>query len=113
MSTLSLPAQPEIVRDWMRRSKILERQAESVLFSTGLAPDGDVLAAADRVLTMLNAAFVMPENVRLEYERWATEYNAVVAKIRAERQARANAREVARVRASACPRCFATHAGEC
>lgn len=51
------------------------------------------------------------------YDRQARVWNAEVARQQAERearlQARKNAREVAAVRAAACPRCFATHAGEC
>lgn len=104
-----LPAQPEIVRAWMRESRTLERQATATLFSGRT----DIIATAEEVMGLLTAAFVMPDDVRTAYERWAGEYNAVVARINAERQARINAREVAKVRASACPSCFATHAGEC
>jgi hypothetical protein len=51
------------------------------------------------------------------YDREVDEYNAAVrdynAAIAAAAQARVNALQVAKVRAAACPRCFATHAGEC
>lgn len=51
------------------------------------------------------------------YDREVREYNAAVATwnaaIKAKRQARLNAVEVAKVRAAACPVCFATHPGEC
>lgn len=39
--------------------------------------------------------------------------NAGRQRTRAERQAQKNAREVAKLRAAACPECHATHAGEC
>lgn len=53
---------------------------------------------------------------RLEADLIA-EWNAIARAVRARRadrrQAKVNAREVAKVRAAACPECFVTHAGEC
>jgi hypothetical protein len=40
-------------------------------------------------------------------------YNAVVERYNGELQARRNAREVAKVRAAACPECFVSHVGDC
>lgn len=60
-----------------------------------------------------------PEELAAEarYDAEVAEYNAAVdahnAKVRAQRQARANAAEAAALRAAACTRCFSTHAGEC
>lgn len=44
---------------------------------------------------------------------WNTIARAVRARRADRRQAKVNAREVAKVRAAACPTCFASHAGEC
>lgn len=52
-----------------------------------------------------------------EYNRQVRAYNAPILAARAARlksqQAAANRAEVGAVRRAACPRCFATHAGEC
>jgi hypothetical protein len=45
-----------------------------------------------------------------KYNEAALAYNE---RLRAERQARVNARQVAQVRVAACKHCFATHAGDC
>jgi hypothetical protein len=44
---------------------------------------------------------------------WNTIASAARARRAERRQAKVNAREVAKVRAAACGTCFATHAGEC
>jgi hypothetical protein len=50
---------------------------------------------------------------RLEVRKYNEAVDAHNAGVKARRQTRVNARQVAQVRQSACPRCFATHAGEC
>jgi hypothetical protein len=106
-----LPAQPQIVRDWIRSSRTAERSATNALF--GISSVDAVNDAVTAVIGALEAAFTIPADVRLAYEKWADEYNAIVERHNAEVQARRNAREVAKIRAAACPSCFATHAGDC
>lgn len=111
---LVLPEQPEIVREWFRRSRQGENRATEMLLrpAPGTNPF-DVIGRADEVLAVLTSAFAIPAEVAEAYESWRGEYNAVVAKINQRRQARINAREISAVRSAACPRCFSTHAGEC
>jgi len=81
----------------------------------------DVSLLEDTALALRNAMLCRRTDAQLadeaRYEREVDEYNAAVraynAAVEAAKQARVNARGVAKVRASACPRCFATHAGEC
>lgn len=76
-----------------------------------LAQLADALAGA-----LLNRT---PEELADEarYDAEVAAYNAAAgahnAQVRARRQARANAAEVAALRAAACPRCMSTHPGEC
>lgn len=44
---------------------------------------------------------------------WNEIARAVNERIKSRRQAKINAREISKIRAAACPVCFATHAGEC
>ena len=112
MGTVVWPAQPAIVTEWIRQSRQAERAAWNTMM-TGANRVEDIITVADQAFTLLTAAFEMPADVRAAYEAWAKEWNALVRQQREARQRRINAREVAAVRAAACPRCFATHAGEC
>jgi len=73
-----------------------------------------VLAVRDALLRPRTEAEQIAE---ARYNREVDEYNAAVAThnaaVRDAAQAQVNARDLAKVRAAACPRCFATHAGEC
>lgn len=111
--TVNLPEQPAIVREWIRRSRQAENQATAMMLSGALSATPDVIGTANAVFETLTAAFTIPAEVEEAYESWRQEWNAGVMKMRAERQARANAREVSKIRSSACPSCYATHAGEC
>ena len=106
-----LPEQPELVREWFRHSRREENRATQMMFSPTL--DTSVIDRAEEIAAVLTSAFSIPTDVAEAYESWRVEYNAEVAKIRAARQARINAREITKIRNAACPSCFATHAGEC
>lgn len=53
------------------------------------------------------------DRYRLEVRKYNEAVAAYNAKLKDARQARVNARQVAKVRAAACPSCTMTHAGEC
>lgn len=64
------------------------------------------------VRLLWNAMVREAEATERAVQRRAATYAANAPK-RAAAQAQANAAEAAQVRNAACPRCFATHAGEC
>lgn len=75
-----------------------------------------VMEAAEVVTEVLTRKLTPAERAEQErYEREVTSYNAAVTahneQVRAARQAKINAAEVATVRAGACPSCFVSHAG--
>lgn len=112
MTTITLPRQPEAVREWIRRSRAEENRAFNTL-RYGTCDPSQIIDRANEILGMLVSSFTMPPEIEAAYEVWRSEYNAAVAALNAERQRAANAREVAAIRSAACPRCFATHPGEC
>jgi hypothetical protein len=69
----------------------------------------ETLAALNRWLKQTDAGRAFAAQVDA-YNAQVGAYNTALT---AERQARINRREVNRVRAAACPRCCATHPGEC
>lgn len=109
----TLPRQPEIYVRWLADSARKERRADALLLAGSIAINPDIIGTANAVLEALTSAFTIPPDVAEAYENWRQEYNAGVTKLHQERQARINAREIAKIRAAACTRCFATHAGEC
>jgi Zn finger protein HypA/HybF involved in hydrogenase expression len=75
------------------------------------------LAAGVEHFATLNSLTADEKAEIAAYDRQVQAWNEACARYReaadARQQARKNAREVAAVRAAACPSCFATHAGDC
>lgn len=75
-------------------------------------------AATQAMIDIVGAKLTVEERAAVDrYNAQVDEYNAAVraynARKGAEVQARRNARENAKIRQAACPRCYATHKGEC
>jgi hypothetical protein len=90
---------------------------ERVLYASAQpgAQVADMMRQMDEALNRMSAWLASPE-VRAEEQRIAvhnTRVRAQRARKALARQRVINAREVAAVRSAACPRCLATHAGEC
>jgi hypothetical protein len=113
-----LPPQPPAVREWLQEQRRADNAAVRLLNGTVRAALAGVPTAAlvdpeEITALMARALAPMPAEIRAAYDAWATAYNKIVDARNAERQARINGRETAKVRAQACPRCFTTHPGEC
>ena len=67
----------------------------------------------ERFIAEIRGRMAAGEPVGPQVARYNAAATAWNEHIRTERQARRNAREVATVRAQTCPRCFASHPGEC
>ncbi len=92
------PTQPATLRDLITEANALAKLAAGY-WAAGLMAEWEL---TDEGVT---------------YRRQVATWNAYVDAVKVERargrQARVNAREVAKVRAAACPVCTGTHAGEC
>lgn len=113
MITLTLPEQPEIVKNWFSARRDAQRRVFATAADAISAGDALALRAEDVIGDLRDSLQDPPFAVRRAYEEWAAEYNAIIHRARAARQARINHREIIKIRAQACPRCFTTHAGEC
>lgn len=115
-----VPTPPASVAAEMAEDKALWDDVNAA-FKAGLNGDYAALdGAADRLRVGLLHRPVRNEQQRTDRDRWESavrRYNeqakAYNAALKARKQERRNAAQVAAVRAAACPRCFATHPGEC
>lgn len=109
------PATPQSVIEWNAKVRAARRER--------MAQYGQDTAGLPRSLAemVVNIAaeqageerLEVPEQTRKDYAAYLAEWNRVANARNAEQQARRNRTEVAKVRAQACPRCFASHPGEC
>lgn len=112
------PQMPAHVRDRAVEYDLLNRALRSAMLGRTETAMRNVeelrLRMAERLETPPTAAQRLAEDrYNLEvrkYNEAVTEYNERLA---AERQARVNARETAKIRKSLCPTCFCAHPGEC
>lgn len=111
------PKMPAHLRHTDRLLTRSERQLDIVQAGGHVDPK-EIIAGLEAILIHVarpRTPQELAEEARYErevkaYNKAAREYNE---RARAARQAKINAREVAKVRAAACPRCTITHAGEC
>lgn len=109
------PVAPAHLRAELAAIDAADRELTRALAGRGVARfEQAALAVRDALLRPRTEAEQIAE---ARYNREVDEYNAAVAThntaVRDAAQAQVNARDLAKVRAAACPRCFATHAGEC
>lgn len=114
------PAQPEDLR-WLIKDHNMAMRAlnNAIRYGHQIGISAETLAdlAADvrAARALIREWYAHPNGI--EYAAVVARYNAEAAEWNAAleraKQARRNAVEVAKVRTAACPRCFATHAGEC
>lgn len=112
------PQMPAHVRERATEYDLLNRALISAMMGRTAVAQAQVKELRAKMAARL--AQPLTEEQRLAEDRYNLEvrkYNEAVdaynARLAAAKQARRNARETAKVRAAACPSCFATHAGEC
>lgn len=118
MTTFNHP-KPVLPAHLRRQDIILTAMDQALTLACRGEGTGDALAQVGELLLGTLIRRLTPEQRAEEarYDREVREYNAAVKvhndAIKARRQARVNADEVRKVRAAACPVCYATHPGEC
>lgn len=124
MNTIKRPARPvrpQELRDLIDMHNASQRAVNGALRGT-VAQVGDFSESFARFQKEafdwageIDAWYSTPEGIayRASVRTWNEYVDSHNAAIKANRQARRNAREVSAVRSAACPRCFSTHAGEC
>ncbi len=121
MSTATLPAlperpvQPPALRQLIEHANAITARGKRALRAGDFGTFADSVRDRLRLDGIITSWFATPDGVA--YNRAAEEFNTALAARDAwrgaEAQARANAAEVATVRAGMCGRCFSSHAGEC
>jgi uncharacterized protein YukE len=97
------------VLDSALRSALLGRTADAL----GRAEDLSRELAAEMHRPLTVAEREAEDRYRIEVAKYNEAVDAHNAAVRAERQARVNARETQKVRAARCETCFCVHPGEC
>lgn len=109
---MQYPATPQSVIEWNAKVRRMRRERIQGYLREGVArPAANMLAGIE--MPTHAERLEMPAQVRADYAAYVAEWNRVAAARKRAAQAKVNARETAKVRAQACPRCYSTHAGEC
>lgn len=109
-----------VMPDHMKAQSDTLRSADSLLSAATQGKRSWQAAEAGMIALLSGLARVLTAEERVAEERYnqeVSEYNAAVSKhnkaLRDEKQARLNAADLRKVRQAACPRCSASHPGEC
>lgn len=106
-----------------KRIKAIQRERDALYLAAAERPAAAIEEQISVVATLTgisapSALFfrMTPDEIRRD-EELVEEQNSIIAAVRRRQkewaQTKANAQEVASVRASACPDCFSSHKGEC